>query len=336
MTTINATNVNWARASEAVAAAAPILLVTHLNPDGDAIGALVGLANALCERGKTVTAAVDGGVPEYLKFLPGTGQVQADLTEGQWALMISLDASDEERTGRAGAYGRAHSEMVINLDHHPTNTMFGDVHLVLPEAVSATEIVYHWLVALEHPLTVDVAQPLLTGLVTDTIGFRTSNVRPETLTVAQRLMEAGASLHEAVARTLESKPFSTINLWKYALQNLDLDGAIISATITKDDFKRANIPEPTDGGLVSELAKVEQAKIAVVFKETPQGRVELSMRCALGYDVGAVALALGGGGHKQAAGATIDGPLEVAKPRVIKLLREAIKRNELGTPETHG
>src|SRR5262249_10161434 len=118
------TILNWTEATEAVDSAKSIVLVTHLNPDGDAIGSLLGLANALRERGSAVmTLAVDKGVPTYLRFLPGSDDVLPALHEGEWELMISLDASDEGRTGECGVYGRAHSQRVINIDHHPTNTL---------------------------------------------------------------------------------------------------------------------------------------------------------------------------------------------------------------------
>jgi phosphoesterase RecJ-like protein len=277
-----------------------------------------------------VDCAVDEGVPDFFKFLPGAQTVHPILTSGAWDVMISLDASDEVRTGLCGEYGRANSQRVINLDHHATNTYFGDLQLVLPTAVSATEVVYHWLRAVDFPLTRDVAVPLLTGLVTDTLGFRTSNVRPETLAIAQALMQAGASLTEITARTLDNRSILQVNLWKYALASVAMyDGAVVAAQITQDDLKRSGLLDVTDGGLVGFLAKVNEAMIAAVFKETPEGRVEISLRAKPGFDVSEVALSLGGGGHRQAAGATIDGPLESARARVIPLLQAASKKGKL-------
>jgi phosphoesterase RecJ-like protein len=320
---------DWNAAAQAVDAAQTILLVTHIKPDGDAIGSLLGLANALRERGKSVEAAVDDGVPGFLMFLPGANTALSRLKKGTWDLMIAVDASDEERIGLAGAYGQAHSQKVINLDHHPTNTGFGDIHLIMPEAVSATEVIFEWLRRMGQPVSQDVAVPLLTGLVTDTLGFRTSNVRPSTLFVAQRLMEAGASLADIVARTLVSKSYSTIELWRQVLQSVRLQDSIIAATITRDDLKQAHLPDATDSGLVGLLIAVQEAAIAVVFKELVDGKVEISFRSKPGYDVAGVAFSLGGGGHKQASGTTIDGPLDAAQARVMPLLQEAIKE---GTP----
>lgn len=324
------TILNWTEATAAVDTAKSILLVTHFNPDGDAIGSMLGLANALRERGCAVTTvAVDNGVPGYLRFLPGTDTIVPALTEGEWELMISLDSSDEGRSGECGVYGRAHSKTVINLDHHPTNTMFGSIYLFRPDAVSATQIVQEWLEQMGQPLTKSSALPLLTGLVTDTQGFRTSNVRPETLGYAQKLMQAGASLTEVTARTLGSTPYQNIILWKYVLPSVELDGGVISAVVTQENVRQANLSDVTDGGLVEYLVTANEAMISVVFKELPDGRIEVGFRSKRGYDVASVALSLGGGGHRQASGCTIDGPLAAAKARVLPLLHEAFRQGAL-------
>jgi len=313
----------WAEATEAVEQAASVLIVTHINPDGDAIGSLLGLALTLRARGKKVDAVVDGGVPDFLRFLVGANTVQGKLKRGKWDVMISSDSSDEERAGLAGVYGRKHSARVINLDHHPTNTYFGDIFLVVPEAVSATEIVYLWLEHMGHPLSEPVAIALLTGLVTDTMGFRTNNVKAATMGLAQKLMEAGASLYDITQRTMVSRPFRDLQLLANAFPSIKLQGTIISGVVTQDDLKRAGQHEATDGGLVSQLIAANEAVIAVVFKELADGKVELSFRSKPGFDVGSAAFGLGGGGHKQASGATIDGPLDVAIARVMPLLQAA-------------
>jgi phosphoesterase RecJ-like protein len=321
--------VQWSEATEAVKQAASIVCVTHVNPDGDAIGSLMGLTLALREMGKKVDAAVDGGVPDFLKFIPGTDDVISKLKHGRWELMISLDASDEERTGVAGAFGRARAPKVINLDHHPTNIFFGDLFLVVPTAVSATEVVYDWLTYMGHPISQPVATALLTGLVTDTLCFRTSNVTANTLSIAQSLMTAGASLSAITFRALSSTPYNVIELWKHAFQSVQLQNSVISGVVRQDDLKNAHLNEVTDGGLVGMLITVNEAFIAVVFKELEDGRVELSFRSKPGFDVGSVAFSLGGGGHRQASGATIPGPLEAAQARVMPLLYEAVANGVL-------
>ena len=213
---------DFAAASAALRAARSILIVTHVKPDGDAIGSLLGLGNALRAAGRDLYCAVDGGVPDFLRFLPGAQEVRAELQDQRADLLITVDANSEDRVGETGALALAHCNTVINLDHHISNTGFGDIQLVMPGAASSTEVLFYWLQEMSLPLTRDVAQPLLTGLVTDTLGFRTSNVTPQTLRVALELIEAGVSLYDIMARTLESRPYrELVLLWRsrYAISD---------------------------------------------------------------------------------------------------------------------
>lgn len=321
MTESTTTTTNWAEATRLVDGAQRVLVVTHVSPDGDAIGSLLATGRLLRHFEKDVTLAVDEGVPDYLRFLVGADTIHGTLTSGAWDVMISLDASDEIRTGNCGAYGRANSRVVINVDHHATNTMFGDVHLVMPEAVSTTEVVFYWLQALDFSLTEAVAVPLLAGLVTDTLGFRTSNVTANTLSLAHTLVGAGANLAAISERALDTRSIHKVYLWKHALQSVELwEGGVLSVNVTREDAKKAGMSDVSDAGLSGWLVRTDEAVIAVTFKETESGQVELSMRSRPGYDVSSVAFEVGGGGHKQAAGATIEGPLEAARKRIIPML----------------
>jgi len=319
----------WAEATSAILAAERILVVTHISPDGDAIGSALGLANQLRAQGKTVTVAVDGGTPPFLKFLPGAEQIQPELRAGTWDVMISTDASDEIRTGDAGAYGRANSRQVINLDHHTTNTGFGDIMLVDPEAASAAEVVYAWWQTAGFTIIREVAVPLLAGLVTDTLGFRTSSTTPRTLETAQHLMAAGASLPEITARTLETRPYAVVKVWQKVLPSIKLDKGVISAVIRREDLQVDGLDPDEEIGLVGWLRQVDEAMVGVVFTEQEDGTVKLSMRSKRGYDVAQVALMLGGGGHKQASGATVVGSLDAVRDRVMPLLIAAVQQGQL-------
>ncbi|MFZ4813022.1 MAG: DHH family phosphoesterase [Phototrophicaceae bacterium] len=329
MTNLTTNKLDFEQASRLVQSANRILLVTHLNPDGDALGSLLGLANALWAQGKTLDAAVDDGVYKSLSFLPNSQKVYPKLTVGDWDLMISLDASDEVRTGHVGEYGRKHSKQVINVDHHVTNTLFGDTHLVMVDAVSTTQIVFEWLqfmkLPIEEPL---VALPLLTGLVTDTLGFRTSNVTARTLEIAHHLMKAGASLTEIMTRTLENKSYAVIQLWAEVLPSVKLQQGVISIDILYKQFHNNPAEESTTGSLVGLLNQVEEARIAAIFQETQDGKVKLSLRSKHGYNVGEVAFTLGGGGHTQAAGVTLAEPMAAARERVMPMLFKAVADGE--------
>lgn len=320
---------DWAEAGRLVAAARRVVVVTHLSPDGDAIGSMLGLTWALRQLGKTVIPAVDDGVPSTFSFLPGAEEVRARLRAVKPDLVIAVDCGDEGRMGRVGAAARAGGAPLINLDHHVTNTHFGDANLVDGETVASAEGVYDWLPRLGVALDERIATCLLTGIVTDTLGFRTSNVTPAALGKAQALMEAGASLYAIVRRTLLQKPYAVLRLWAAVIPNVTLEDGVIWAVIDRQTRELTGYTSNGDGGLVSLLISVEEADIAAVFREREDGRVEIGLRAVPGFDVSPVALALGGGGHALASGATVDGPLHEIVERTVQMLRQAAKE---GTP----
>jgi phosphoesterase RecJ-like protein len=168
--------------------------------------------------------------------------------------------------------------------------------------------------------------PLLTGLVTDTLGFRTSNVTANTISLAHTLIGGGANLAEITERTLDTRSINKVCLWKYALASVELyEGGVIAANVTHEDARRAGLSEVSDAGLAQWLIRTNEAVISITFKETLEGRVEISMRSKPGFDVSKIAFEVGGGGHKQAAGATVDGPLEEARKRILPMLTAEAK-----------
>lgn len=315
----------WDKATALLAQARRVLVLTHVSPDGDAIGSMLGLASALRGMGKEVIAAVDGGVPPELSFLPGSESVHASLNGVQADLVIAVDCGDEARMGQVGQAALGSGAPVINLDHHPTNTLFGDANLVDDRTAASAEGVLDWLDRLGAPLDRVTAFCLLTGLVTDTLCFRTDNVTSETLGKAQRLMRAGAPLAEIVQRTVNRKSYAGLRLWALVMPTVRLEDHVIWATITREMYTQAGYPGSDDAGLVSTLIQAEEAYISAVFRETPEGTVEISLRAVPGFDTSAVAVALGGGGHRLASGATVHEPLDTVVPRVIEMLKQAVR-----------
>ena len=324
MTTEPSVAPQWQAAAEAVHRAQSVLVVAHFAPDGDAVGSLLGLAQPLRALGKEVTAAIDDGLPAELRFVPGSETILPALSKGKFDLMVAVDCSDVERSGKSGAYGFKNSKLSINLDHHPTNTFYGDLHLVVPRAVAAVEIVYDFLKHLGGEVTADVAYALLTGLVTDTQGFRISATNSRTLEIAQDLMNRGAPLSQIMAKTLNSRPFAEVELWNQVLPSVRLEQGLIFATIRQSDIHSVGLKKMTDGGLVSHLVNVNEAKVSIVFKELPQRQVEIAFRAKPGCDVASLAFQLGGGGHTLASGCTINGTIEQAYDKVIPMARQVI------------
>jgi phosphoesterase RecJ-like protein len=320
---------DWTKANDLVAAAGSILVLTHVGPDGDAIGSMLGLAHALEGAGKSVITAVDGGVPGDLVFIPGSASVYATLDGLGVDLVIAVDCGDESRMGEVGQVALTSGAPLINLDHHRTNTLFGAANLVDLATVAAAEGVLDWLEHMEIALDVTTAYCLLTGLVTDTLCFRTDNVNSETLGTAQRLMAHGASLAEIVQRTVGRKSYAGLRLWSLVLPTVRLEDRVIWAVITQAMFTEVGYSGWDDAGLVSTLAQTEEAYISAVFKEKPDGGIEIGFRAVPGFDTANVAVVLGGGGHKLASGATVHEPLDTLVPRVVEMLKAEVRR---GTP----
>jgi phosphoesterase RecJ-like protein len=314
------------RAKVLLDAASRIVVLTHVSPDGDAIGTLLGVGHALRQLGKTVTLAVDEGVPPGLRFLPGSADVRDHLTGVQADLVVAVDCGDENRMGEVGKAARALAVPLINVDHHPTNTRFGDVNIIEGRTVASAEVVLDLLDDWQWPLTPDVAQCLLCGLVTDTLCFRTSNVTADTLGKAQRLMQAGGDLTYVVQNTVNRMSTDIIRLWGQVMPTVRIEDHVIWAVVTREARRVANVNGSTkDGGLVSLLLQADEAYISCVLTEKDDDKIELSFRAIPGFDVSQVAANLGGGGHVQASGATVSGTLSDVEARVIPMLKEAAR-----------
>jgi phosphoesterase RecJ-like protein len=305
------------QAIERFRSAHSVLVVCHIRPDGDAIGSLLGLGLALSSLDKRVQMVSEDGVPSSCRHLEGSAQVQRQ-PRGDSDLICVVDCSDVERAG-AALQDRGRAD--INIDHHPTNLNFADLNLVDSQAVATAEIIAELLSTWGLPLTPPIAAALLTGLVTDTIGFRTANVNPSTLRLAASLMEAGADLPVLYQRALLNHSFEAMRMWGAGLTRLERDGRLLWTALTADDRKLASYPGRDDADLINTLSAVEGADISVIFIEQPNGRVKISWRAQPGFDVSKIAASLGGGGHAAAAGAEIQGSLPEVQTTILELTR---------------
>jgi len=316
--------------------AAHILAITHVDPDGDALGSLTAMGVALSQLGKQVTLLCDDRVPPRFRYLPMSDRIQPLVDRSNsHDLIISLDCGDELRLGRAYASLCEPRPPVINIDHHVTNTHFGKINLVDASAVSTTEIMFGLFVELGCQVTADLALCLLTGIVTDTLGFRTVGVNAKTLKIAGELMEAGADLSLVTMQSLNLKPMSTLRLWQIGLENMRLENGLIWASISNEERESAGHLGAGTAGLVNLLADVNQAAISAVLLEMGDGSIRVGFRCRPPYSVSELAQNLGGGGHQLAAGCTLEGPLEKAETLVVEMSKEAIRHQEASFDNGH-
>jgi len=294
-----------------------ILIVSHVRPDGDAVGSLLGLGLALQEAGKTVQMILVDGVPSSESRLPGSKQVRTK-PEGEFDLTVVVDCSDLARVGEAlNGFGVPD----WNIDHHVTNLNFARLNLVQPEAASTAEIIAELLPAWGLSLSDGVVSALLTGILTDTLGFRTSNVTPSTLRIAASLVEAGGNLFELYHQSLLQRSYQAARYWGLGLSKLHREGRMVWTTLTATDRRAAEYSGCDDADLTNVISTITETDVSLIFIEQNQSHVKVSWRSQPGFDVSQIALQFGGGGHKAAAGAEIEGTLEEVKDKVLTATR---------------
>ncbi len=306
------------------------LLVSHIRPDGDAIGSTLGLGLALRQAGVDAQMALADGVPFSYRHLEGSKQVlrsPGDLS--QYDTVIVVDCADLKRTG--GLLGTRVPD--LNIDHHITNLSFARINFVETEQVATAAIIAEYLPQWGLGYNKAIADALLTGIVTDTIGFRTPNMTPHTLRLAAMLMEHGSNLPDLYTRALVSKTYEAARYWGFGLGKLqqevidtgtgDEPARLVWTSLTLSDRQEARYNGNDDADLVNTLSAIE-GDAAVIFVEQRHGRVKISWRARPGIDVSKIALQFGGGGHAAASGAELEGTLESIQKQVLSATRIAI------------
>lgn len=302
--------------AESLRSAGKIFTAAHIVPDGDCVGSALALGWALRDMGKTVTFSLDDRAPETFNFLQGFGELVPRIP-GDEDVFVFVDGSDHTRYGRGYDPDRIGNRLSINVDHHATSENFADLNLVDVGAASTADIIYDLIRCLGATITPAIAQCLLTGIVTDTLGFRTVATTPETLEKATELLRKGASITEIIDRVYNRRSINSLKLLGYAIENAKLEGPIIWSQVSKETVRRYGINGNGTGGIVNMLLSVAEAKVAFFLAEKEDGRVDVGLRARAGTDVSGIAFRLGGGGHKQASGTVLPGPLDEAATRVL-------------------
>jgi bifunctional oligoribonuclease and PAP phosphatase NrnA len=307
--------------------AGSVFIAAHIQPDGDCVGSQLALAHALRGKGKRVTLSLDDKIPESLNFLEGVKEI-ARLEPGEQEVFVYLDGSDSKRYGKALNLAVTRPRPVILIDHHATNEPFGDLNLVDMSAASTAEILYDLLESLNAPLAPSIAQALLAGIVTDTLGFRTNATTPETLEKATALVRAGGSIPEIIDHVYNRRSYNSLRVLGYAIEHSRLENGIIWSVIDFKTLKSFALNGSGTNGIVNQLLSVADARIAFFLVEKEDGRVDLGMRSRANVDVSVVAQRLNGGGHKQAAGAILPPPFSTAAQRVLEAINEEMHNGQ--------
>ena len=311
-----------------------VLVIAHVDPDGDAIGSLTAVGQGLQQLGKRVMLVCDDNVPPRFQGLPLANEVRrAPNTEIHYDLVIAVDCADQSRMGWAYDALPDPKPTLANIDHHITNTRFGAFNIIDPDASSTAEILHRFLPEIGVEMTPGIAESLLTGIVTDTMGFRTTNVTAATLRAAADLVDAGGDIATISLLALHQKPFTTAKMWGIGLARMQLEDGLLWTSISREDMQVAGMNgNPNSSGLVNFLVDVDTAVMGIVLTETLDGDVRVTMRAQPPYNVAEVAVQFGGGGHALAAGCALTGPLEQAEARLVAACREAIDRQRVLAP----
>lgn len=298
-----------------------VVIASHVRPDGDAIGSLLGLGLALRDVGKSVQMVLVDGVPASFRHLEGSDLISKEPA-GEYDTFITVDSADFKRVGKIfEQFGQPD----INIDHHKTNEKFGKLNLIEPDEVATAAILTNHLPEWGYRITKPIAAALLTGIVTDTLGFRTSNTNPSALRLTASLMETGVDMTDLYMKALVRKSFPAARYWGAGLSSLQQQDGIVWATLRLEDRKISGYGGNDDADLINLVSAIEGNKVGMIFVEQSDHHVKISWRALEpGIDVSKVAKHFNGGGHAAAAGADIPGSLTDIQPLVLQTTHEML------------
>ncbi len=303
-----------------------ILITTHKNPDGDAVGSSLGWFNFLKKLGKNVRIVYRDRVPFFFDFLPGIKNVEvAEEIKEHFDWVIITDVSEPERTG----FPKIPAEKSIVIDHHITAEPFSDYAIVEPEISSTCQLSYHIMKLIDEDLIdLSVALPIYTGIVTDTGSFNYSSTSPKTHTVAAELLKKGVNPYEVYTNIFERNRINRLKLLELVLRTLrfKLNQKVAHITLFRRFLEETGAYPEEAEGFINYPRSIAGVEVAVFFKELEDGNWKVSMRSKGKVNVAEVAKELGGGGHKMAAGFEAKGSLEEIKEKLFRKLEVALEK----------
>ena len=308
----------------AIKKAKNIIILAHMDPDGDAIGSMTAMYLALKGMGKKAAMYCRDPVPEIYGFLPESDKIKSSLNNGKYDLAIAVDCGDEKRVEK-GLDLKTLADKVINIDHHPDNTKFGDINLI-EKISSVSEILFKLFKKMKVKITNDIAASLYTGIMTDTGNFRYDYTTAETLDTAALLARAGANISRIAMAVYETKTLSSVRILGAAMYRLETSqsGKVAWTVLPKQLMDSLGAKSEDLTGVVDHIRTIKGVEVAVLFREEEDG-IKVNFRSKFKVNVSEIARNLGGGGHIRASGAVIQCPLEEAKQKVLDEVFKVIK-----------
>ncbi|HNU95097.1 MAG TPA: bifunctional oligoribonuclease/PAP phosphatase NrnA [Bacillota bacterium] len=313
---------------EAVKSARSVFITTHVVPDGDAIGSLLGMKLALERLGKQCEAGLSDPVPPSLRFLPGSDGIRSGEcgNVGRHDLALVLDCGSLDRVGQCAAKVES-CPVSVNIDHHSTNTRFAAINWVDTEAAATCQLVAELIAVMGVAYDSDIATCLFAGLSTDTGSFRYSNTRASTFRIAAELADAGARPWEIAQNVYDSRPYSSLAALAEAILGIEFccGRLIASMVITAADMARHGITEGDTEGFIGYARSIDGVEVAVALREVGPETIRVGLRSKQCVDVASVASEFGGGGHVRASGCTIQGTMDEARSKLMPSLERALR-----------
>jgi len=314
--------------ADALRAADSICICGHVNPDGDTIGSMLAMRLALQSMGKRVRVFLQDKVPDNLMFLPGAEEIRYPRENGEeYDLFLSVDVSDVRRLGDCAAL-RACCARTAQIDHHGTNSGFAGINSVDGNASATCTMIREQLRILNVPLTREIAECLYIGISTDTGNFSFDCTDPEAFRVMGDLMETGFPLAELSMKMFRERDKPQLRLLGRAIEHMSFTagGRIAVMTLTKQDFEECGAMSEHADTLVNFGLETVGTRMAVLARESDDGRIKFSLRARAPLTVDDVAASLGGGGHARAAGISMEGNLEAATRQVVQAMIRRIEK----------
>lgn len=311
---------------EKIKEAEKIVILTHEAPDGDAIGSALAMNLALKQLGKEADVIIPQ-FPRVFDFLPGRNNVKLDTDIEKYDLAISLDCADLKRLEGNEHFENAKQTIVI--DHHGSNKMYGDFNFVNPVAPACCQILIGMFEYFNIKTDKEIGTCILTGIITDTGGFRYSGVTPETFEFTADLLTRGVNVSDIYKRVLETKTKANFELMKKTIDRMEFleDGKVTFTYITNQDLKEVNAEIGDHEGLVEIGRDIEGVEVSVFIrqKEDDENYYKISMRSNEYVNVSDICFKFGGGGHPKAAGALTQGDVEQVKQKVLNEIKKVLK-----------
>jgi bifunctional oligoribonuclease and PAP phosphatase NrnA len=309
---------------KAIQKARSVLIVTHTDPDGDAVGSMLAMYLALKGKGKKASMYCRDRVPEIYKFLPQSDKVKHSLSKAKFDIVIAVDCGSENRVGKDIKL-RTLAKNVINIDHHPDNTLFGGMNHI-EKLSSVSEILFGLFREMDVHITKDIASCLYAGIMTDTGNFRYDYTTDKTLDIAAFLARAGADISGIAMAIYESKTKSSVKVLGAAMYRLETSksGKVAWTILPKKLMDSIGAKSEDLTGLVDQIRSIKGVEVAVLFREEDDG-IKVNFRSKFKVNVSDIAKKLGGGGHIRASGAILSGKLDDAKEKVLSEVFKVIK-----------